>query len=375
MFSLVPPTHYAIVYSFILLILVVATCLAKYQQNTALILQGNPSQIYGALALCVFVILYFGLRPYQYILSDTLGYAGYFNSGDFSKGIEEGSENMWAYFLLFLYSLGFSVEAFIFIVAFLYVVLHFIVCKRWYKNNEYISFLFCITAFSFYAYGTNTIRCGLAAAILLYSISIFPSNLKKGVFRIIIFSILAYISIRIHNAMTISLVAFLLAAFIVKNFKVALAIWFICIMVSLLSGNGLSDIITNYEWDDPRINRYVEGGQDLYEMQQNFSRVGFRWDFLIYSAVPIFIGYFTIIKRQISNNLYLVLLNTYILANSFWILVIRSQQSDRFAYTSWFIYAFVLSYPLLKFKISQNQNIIFCILLLFLMGIKMLLSF
>ena len=47
----------------------------------------------------------------------------------------------------------------------------------------------------------------------------------------------------------------------------------------------------------------------------------------------------------------------YILANTFWILVIRANFSDRFAYLSWFIYSAVLIYPLVTNpKIVQNSS-------------------
>ena len=38
-------------------------------------------------------------------------------------------------------------------------------------------------------------------------------------------------------------------------------------------------------------------------------------------------------------------------ANAFWIMVIRAEFSNRFAYLSWFLYPIVLAYPLLKLKI------------------------
>ena len=79
-----------------------------------------------------------------------------------------------------------------------------------------------------------------------------------------------------------------------------------------------------------------------------FSHSGFRWDFLIYSMMPILLGYYIVIRHGIRNKTYEMLLNTYTLSNAFWIMVIRANYSNRFAYLSWFMYPIVLAYPLLK---------------------------
>ena len=77
---------------------------------------------------------------------------------------------------------------------------------------------------------------------------------------------------------------------------------------------------------------------------------------MFYSAIPIILGYYITIKRKIENKKYSILLSTYLLANAFWIMVIRAQFSDRFAYLSWFLYPVVLSYPLLKMDIWGRKQ-------------------
>ena len=51
-----------------------------------------------------------------------------------------------------------------------------------------------------------------------------------------------------------------------------------------------------------------------------------------------------------------VIANTYILANSFWIMVIRASYSNRFAYLSWFLYPLVFAYPLSRMNIWEKQE-------------------
>ena len=72
--------------------------------------------------------------------------------------------------------------------------------------------------------------------------------------------------------------------------------------------------------------------------------------------MPIYLAYIVIIKREIYDKLYIILINTYIFSNSFWIMVINSLNSNRFAYLSWFMYPIVIAYPLLKLEIWPDQN-------------------
>ena len=87
-----------------------------------------------------------------------------------------------------------------------------------------------------------------------------------------------------------------------------------------------------------------------------FSHTGFRWDFLLYSMMPIVLGYYVVIKRGIQDRTYTILLNTYTLANAFWVMVIRANYSNRFAYLSWFMYPIVLAYPLLRLDVWGDMQ-------------------
>jgi hypothetical protein len=44
------------------------------------------------------------------------------------------------------------------------------------------------------------------------------------------------------------------------------------------------------------------------------------------------------------------------MANAFWILVIRANFSNRFAYLSWFLMAVIVFYPFFKMKFFKKQN-------------------
>ena len=104
------------------------------------------------------------------------------------------------------------------------------------------------------------------------------------------------------------------------------------------------------------MNDYLRAGVDDEAMEE-FSDTGFRWDFLLYSAMPIWLMWYVSVKRRLRSKTYEFLACTYIFANAFWVTVIRSSFSNRFAYLSWFIYPLVIAYPLLEMKIWQRQHL------------------
>ena len=82
----------------------------------------------------------------------------------------------------------------------------------------------------------------------------------------------------------------------------------------------------------------------------------FRWDFLLYSATGVYAGWYYIIKKNFDDTFYIRLFNIYLIANAFWVLVIRANFSNRFAYLSWFMLGVIIIYPLLKQNFLSNQH-------------------
>ena len=131
--------------------------------------------------------------------------------------------------------------------------------------------------------------------------------------------------------------------------------WFVSIVISLIGGNSIGSFFGTLGFDDRMANNTSE--ESIAEYAHFFSSVGFRWDFLLYSFMPILLGLYTVFKRRYMDETYYILLSTYIYANSFWVMVIYAVSSNRFAYLSWFLYPIVLAYPLLKFPVfKKNHN-------------------
>jgi hypothetical protein len=200
--------------------------------------------------------------------------------------------------------------------------------------------MFLITAFSFWAYGTNGIRNGIAGSFFLLGIS-----REKRLWQLV-WIILA---IGFHKSLILPVGAFVLANFY-NNPKKLIYLWLGCIPLSLVAGGFFETFFATLGFEDDRVSYLTEVAD-----ASQFENTGFRWDFLVYSATAVFAGWFYIFKRNYKDKVYFWLYNTYILTNAFWILVIRANYSNRFAYLSWFMISLVIVYPLLKQYIVSKQ--------------------
>jgi hypothetical protein len=80
---------------------------------------------------------------------------------------------------------------------------------------------------------------------------------------------------------------------------------------------------------------------------------------LIYSASAIYAAYFFIFKKNFIDKNYNQLVCVYLAANGFWILVIRANFSNRFAYLSWFMMGIIIVYPFLtKIQIKKQHQVL-----------------
>ena len=256
----------------------------------------------------------------------------------------------------YLFSLYTSVCSDIMNCSWWFLVTAFIYCFNHYKAScriapQYafvIMLMFC-TAFMFYNYGTNTIRAGFAASFILLALTYYDKLFKFYLFLLA--------GIGCHASMLIPAAAMIMSRYY-DNTRLYLWVWICSIILSAMLGHYFEELFSSIAIDDRTSYLNVDENETHYN-------VGFRIDFILYSCIPVMAGYFYKIRRKFNDRFYSLLFNTYILANSFWILVIRANFSDRFAYLSWFLYPLVLVYPLLKQRIVGNQQgVIIMIILL-----------
>ena len=207
-----------------------------------------------------------------------------------------------------------------------------------------LGLVFLMGSLMFFSFGTNGLRNGMACHMVLLAISfLLDDKYVAGI-------LLSLAAFGIHRSTALPIVAAAAAMLGFRDFRYALVFWMASIFIALVAGDAVENFFAGLDFDN-RMNQYV----GIDDMSQ-FHREGFRWDFLLYSAMPVVMGWYVCIRRKISDNWYNVICMVYCLSNAFWIMVIRSAFSNRFAYLSWFIYPIVIAYPLVNLPIWEDQD-------------------
>ena len=309
----------------------------------------------------VFYILFFGLRPVSNAFGDTVVYDTYYKimqdygvysmsqQSDGYVDVSESAGSDWIFYtVMFLCAQVMSVNFFFVIVMFFYITMMYQGCKKLDVKHGATLMLFCIGAFSFYGYSVNGLRNGVACSFVILALARFCRGDKLWpVF-------LAFVALGCHKSVALPIVCALFTYYVRKP-KYMYIIWVSSIFISLAIGGYLSNMLTLLGYDE-RLAQNLQSGADVVDSWGVEMESRFRWDFLLYSAMPIVLGWYAIFKRKVYNNTYLILLGTYMYANAFWVILIRSLFSNRFAYLSWFLYPIVLAYPLLNFPVFRRQH-------------------
>ena len=262
----------------------------------------------------------------------------YAESLDFSKDIA------WQYFTYYAKVIFSNEWLYFFIIALFYVgCYNFFANKFFAKGYKSYFLILAIGSMGFYAYGMNTLRAGVALGFVLLAFSFRKS--------ILLYLFFFFVAISFHKSMFLPLTIFSLL-FFYKNTKTCIVCWGIMLIISFLDINYFSDLVQTELSDmDERVVGYMAAVENPL-----YSKAGFRWDFIFYSLFPMFIGCYYVLKQGFDDEFYIQILNTYILVNAFWLIVIRIPFTDRFAYLSWFLIPIILIYPLTKFSFFKNQQ-------------------
>ncbi len=344
--ELIPAEYYTIIYYQVLLLMV----LVLYAQGTRLDisdaknLQGKQGM---ANALFIFLILYMGLRPISARwFGDMRTYANFYADYAGGAAVTPGKDIYFEYFMKWLS--GFMpVEGFFFICALLYIIPLFVATRKLFGKYAPYGFIMIVLSMSFWSYGVNGIRNGIATSIFILAIS--RTRLAWQI-------LLLVLSTMFHQSMWIPVIAWVIA-WRYTHTKVWLWFWGLAIPLSLAFGGSWENLVLQLGLGtDERLQVYLSDEEN--EFQEQFASIGFRWDFLLYSATGVFAGWYYLIKKKFEDPVYSHIFNTYLIANGFWILIIRATFSNRFAYLSWFLLALVILYPLLVTKFFHKQNLV-----------------
>lgn len=341
------PSLYHPFYIYSLLIITLFYVMKIYNKDEEWI-DENSNNVLVLIYIGAFVYLV-GLRPISgYYFVDTAAYANTYNGFINGTRVLDPEDNEWVFqWLQYNCSKVMDVHGFFLLVEVLYVIPVLWACWKLIPNHSVLMFIACMGAFSFFSYGVNGIRNGMACSLIIMAMICANRNLLYKIIGIL----LAFLAFNIHRSTALPIIC-ILGSFFVKDTRYIMGFWIASIFISLVAGGTVESFFTGLGFDD-RMSEY--SSQNAADAAM-FSSTGFRWDFLLYSAMPIVLGYYVVFVRQVWDKNYLLLLNTYTLCNSFWVMMIRASYSNRFAYLSWFLYALVLIYPCLKFPLWQDQG-------------------
>lgn len=340
MLDFVPIKYYYDIYYYFVLLL----CFITFFHT--LILKPNDSKTFilnrtASLLLLIVLLIYIGLRPLNGIFIDMTTYSHIFER--FKYGRYEIESDYGFYFFVLLCTKYASLKMFFFLSACIYIIPLFKASKNWFPNHYFFVFLLFIGSFSFFMYGVNGIRNGMATSLFVLAISYY----KKNNFLMTLFFIFSY---SFHTSLLLPIVAFIISNH-VPDTKKYYFFYILAILLSITMGGIWENIFANLGFGDERFSSYLTSESD----SGKFASTGFRYDFLLYSLAPIILSVFYKFKSGYNNIIYDRILHTYIITNAFWIMVIRANFSNRFAYLSWCFMAIVVIYPLLDKNIWKNQ--------------------
>ena len=349
MIEFLPLKYYQGFYYYIIMFVVLISILNLYSNNFLDIKNLRKLHTLG-FVLSIFIIIIMGLRPVTgFYFGDTETYSLIFNQFVEKPSMDIGDSDIVFYSLMKNCSRIININFFFLICSFLYVIPLYFASIKLFKNYWYYSFLMLVISLSFWSYGVNGVRNGIATSIFIYAIS-RPKIKIQLLFLLISFGF--------HKSMILPIIGYL---FTLKfnSSRMYLIFWFFCIPFSLLIGSNFQGLISGF-FEDDKLNSYFYSTTQL----KQFTRTCFRWDFLIYSMLGVFSGWYFIVKKQFKDMLYNKIYCIYLFSNAIWIIVIRTSFSNRFAYLSWFIMGLLIVYPFLKKEIFPNQrkilaNIIF----------------
>ena len=318
------------------------------------LIKGSPTTIFPIIII-VLTIIYIGTRPI-WCYTDTELYTTMFRlvqNGTWDSLKSAEGEPLWDF--IEYTCIGFTTASgWLLVIATFYISFMCIATYRWLPRHYLLTIVFLFTAFSFWSYGTNGIRNGMATSIAMLGLSFFCRR-KKELITGYLLLILACLT---HKSCMLTIVAATIALFL-RNTKLNISIWLICILLGILFQEQFKALFAGLI-DDNRAAYYL----NMEVSTDMFSQAGFRWDFIIYSAIPIIIGWIAITKTKYIDKTYAFILHTYIFSNACWVLINTVTYSNRFAYLSWFLYPIVLIYPFCKYKFLTNQSVILGLLLI-----------
>lgn len=277
----------------------------------------------------VLLVLFIGFRP-RPVGADTCQYMdvySYFRGMPFVY--DDKTDNpLFDNLMRYIGSSDLDISCLFIIMASIYFGCMYIACRKLFSDNQNIAFFSYLIAFSTFSYGVNGMKAGAAASIFLVALA-YKDKLLLSI-------LLALLSLGFHHSMIMVVYAYIIALFFRKT-KWYFYGWLFSLIIAALHIGYFQTLFASYA-DDSGASYLIGNGRADYI-------TGFRLDFILYSAIPVIIGYYVLFKWHLRNSMFEIWLRMYLLTNSIWMLCMYASFTNRIAYLSWFMLPIIILYP------------------------------
>ena len=336
-------------YEYIYLLLIMVLTLYQYSRYSrysryswSRVLRPASQNNLSALILAIGLAIFIGFRPVSRLFGDTVNYNRYYQYilGERFVFDWDATDIVFENLLTYFASLSIDVKYFFLLIAAIYFGGMFIACRKLFPRDAMYALLVILGAFSTFSYGVNGIRAGAAASIFLIAIAYKDKRLLSY--------LLMALSYGIHHSMQVLIIAYIVVS-LVKQPKYYLWLWVFSFIMALLHVSFFQHLFAGFTDE-------AGAGYLVFDAtEESVYITGFRLDFIIYSAMPILVGYYLIFKRKLQSERFNFIYNLYVLANSVWLLCIYASYTNRIAYLSWQLLPIVLIYPFFNEKLYPQQ--------------------
>ena len=359
---MIPASLYSTVY---LLVVTIFTILLyfKYSARNGLKVYTQDRVDVFVLPLMIMCVLFIGLRPLsgKYFV-DMVNYATFYDAfyhGSVFYFVKDTDNVLFDNLFAWWGSMSLGSTSFFLFIAFIYFGAAYWGIRKLFPNDKLAAYLVFLAAFSTFSYATNGIKAGAAASLFLLAMG-YRDNLKVCV-------PLVLVAWGFHHSMIMVVAGFVLTLF-VKNPKFYFAAWVFCFLMAAAHVTVFQNLFSGFTTEHGAEYLLADGSDDG-------TKGGFRIDFILYSAMPILVGWYAVFKKKmVLSDQYKNLLNLYLCLNGVWMLCMYASFTNRIAYLSWFLYPIVLIYPFLEEQWGKNRYKNFSLVMLGHLGFTLFMS-
>ena len=301
----------------------------------------DKSQRISLLVLTLLLIFVIGFRPISWVFSDMWNYHHDYQQilGSLFSFTFDTENLLFDNIFTWFAANSIPEELFYLFIAAIYFGCMAWACVKIFPRDATLAFIVYLGAFSTFSFGTNGIKAGAAASIFLLALA-YRKNKLLAIFFL-------WLSLGFHHSMSAPIVAYVMA-YLYKNPKYYLWAWIVCLLLAAAHVTFFMSLFSGLT---------DEHGAEYLSLSTEKSISGFRPDFILYSAVPIFMGYNFIRKQYVVSKLYNFLWCTYTMTNCVFLLCTYGSYINRIAYLSWLMYPIVLLYPFVNSEWGNRPTV------------------